>query len=300
MLVCMYVFYFCMCLLYVFCTRVCVCVCVCACACVFACLVVWMCPLLRDFLLVTVCVLSCSCCSCPPQVLDLSLEGGSSTQFWRRVDETSWLKHMRTIFESISIVVDSVQKGAPVLVHCSDGWDRCYLLRLLTAFPFSLSILFVVERVGVQCDLRPCVISRPIRTSQVCAAAELCLDPYYRTIEGFCVLVEKEWLSFGHMFQTRAGESSGSCIHSLCSRDSPGDLMRFKVFCPYAMLLSSVLAHGQKDWFQSKASPIFQQFIDLVWQIKQQYPSSFEVGFFLHHSMAVLVVFRTFSFFHRV
>ena len=56
-------------------------------------------------------------------------------------------------------------RSVPVLVHCSHGWDR---------------------------------------TAQVCSTAEMFLDPYYRTIDGFRALVEKEWLSFGHPFQIRS------------------------------------------------------------------------------------------------
>ena len=52
--------------------------------------------------------------------------------------------------------------GVSVLVHCSDGWDR---------------------------------------TAQICGLTQLLLDPYFRTLQGFAVLIEKEWCAFGFKFQ---------------------------------------------------------------------------------------------------
>uniref|UniRef100_A0A0K0DRE0 Myotubularin phosphatase domain-containing protein n=1 Tax=Angiostrongylus cantonensis TaxID=6313 RepID=A0A0K0DRE0_ANGCA len=47
-------------------------------------------------------------------------------------------------------------------------------------------------------------------TCQLMSLAELMLDPYYRTIEGFQMLIEKEWLAFGHRFSHRANHTISS------------------------------------------------------------------------------------------
>lgn len=62
-----------------------------------------------------------------------------------QLENTRWLVHMAGLMKSAATVVAAVERdGRPVLVHCSDGWDR---------------------------------------TPQIVALAELMLDPYYRTIE---------------------------------------------------------------------------------------------------------------------
>jgi hypothetical protein len=73
-------------------------------------------------------------------------------------------------------------------------------------------------------------------TTQVVSLSQLMMDPYYRTMEGFQILVQKEWLAFGHPFATRHG------CHS----------------------------------YSSDSSPVFLQWVDCVWQISQQCPSAFE------------------------
>ena len=81
--------------------------------------------------------------------------------------KSNWLKHISNMLDGASLIARQVGiHHSHVLIHCSDGWDR---------------------------------------TSQLSALSQLCLDPYYRTMEGFMVLVEKDFVSFGHMFKHRSG-----------------------------------------------------------------------------------------------
>ena len=83
---------------------------------------------------------------------------------------SGWLKHIGIILQGTSVIINTIHLNhSHVILHCSDGWDR---------------------------------------TPQLTSLAQLCLDPYFRTIEGFIILIEKEWMSFGHMFGIRSGHTS--------------------------------------------------------------------------------------------
>ncbi|XP_028414311.1 myotubularin-related protein 13-like isoform X2 [Dendronephthya gigantea] len=112
--------------------------------------------------------------------------------------ETQWLSQISELLETTSLVITAMSAD-------------------------KLSVLISYE---YGCD----------RTAQLSSLSQLLLDPHYRTIDGFQILIQKEWLSFGHMFAER-------CI-------SP----------------KSDEGHG----------PIFLQWLDCVWQLLNQFPYSFE------------------------
>ncbi|XP_064636835.1 myotubularin-related protein 2-like isoform X2 [Lineus longissimus] len=117
------------------------------------------------------------------------------------IESTHWLEHIKQILAGAVRIADKVESNkTSVLIHCSDGWDR---------------------------------------SAQLSALALVMLDPYYRTLKGFEVLIEKEWLSFGHKFQQRVG-------------------------------------HGEDKHSDADRSPVFLQFVDCVWQMTRQFPNAFE------------------------
>ncbi len=65
------------------------------------------------------------------------------------------------------------------------------------------------------------------------------LDSYYRTIEGFQILVQREWIAFGHKFGDRCG-------HGVGANDT------------------------------NERSPVFLQWLDCIYQLFIQNPVAFE------------------------
>ena len=131
----------------------------------------------------------------------LSDKINDNNKFWASVDNTGWFTFIYLLLKNAYEISELIQDNNSVLIHCSDGWDR---------------------------------------TSQLSALTQILLDPFYRTINGFAVLVEKDWLSFGHQFALRNG---------LMKKPGGGD---------------------------DQASPIFLQFLDAVHQLLLQNPNSFE------------------------
>ena len=123
---------------------------------------------------------------------------------WAKLASHSWYMHLASVLTGAveTVLAMRVYKQS-VFVHCSDGWDR---------------------------------------TAQICSLAQLLMDPYFRTLEGFCCLIEKEWCNFGHKFAERTGSAP----------------------------------QHRENFRDKERSPIFLQFIDACYQIITQFPTDFE------------------------
>ncbi|CAF0878280.1 unnamed protein product [Adineta ricciae] len=128
------------------------------------------------------------------------MKNPTMNQYLSALDDSFWLQHIKAVLDAAILITRAIEiEKKNVLIHCSDGWDR---------------------------------------TAQCCSLSSLLLCPYYRSIHGFRMLIEKEWLSFGHKFSDRCGHTTTS--------DS------------------------------KEQSPIFLQFLEAVWQLSQIYPTAFE------------------------
>lgn len=126
-------------------------------------------------------------------------KGLSVNDFYSGLESSGWLRHIKAVMDAAIFLAKAIMvENASVLVHCSDGWDR---------------------------------------TSQVCSLGSLLLDSYYRTVKGFMVLIEKDWISFGHKFSERCGHLDGD---------------------------------------PKEVSPVFTQFLECVWHLTEQFPQDFE------------------------
>ncbi|BEJ12617.1 hypothetical protein CspHIS471_0210770 [Cutaneotrichosporon sp. HIS471] len=160
-----------------------------------------------------------------------------------KLRRSGWLKHLTAILDGSVMIVKNIHiNSSHVLIHCSDGWDR---------------------------------------TSQLSAVAQLCLDPYYRTLDGFRVLVEKDWLAFGHMFMHRSGHLSSAKLFTATPDNIDGvDDESDDDFGIAVKGAQAFFASMSKQFTSSshlkEISPVFHQFLDCVRQIQYQFPDRFE------------------------
>lgn len=146
---------------------------------------------------------------------------------------SGWLRHLSAIMDGTLLIVRNIHiNSSHVLIHCSDGWDR---------------------------------------TAQLSSLAQLCLDPFYRTIKGFQILIEKDWLSFGHRFLDRCGHLSSEKFFITATDVSSGGGTE----AAHAFLTSVQNKLGGQGHLK-ETSPVFHQFLECVRQIQRQYPDRFE------------------------
>ena len=183
---------------------------------------------------------------------------------------SNWLKYTKLLLSSTETLLKSIIfNHSNLLIHCSDGWDR---------------------------------------TTQISSLVQLCLDPYFRTFEGFMVLIEKDWLSFGYKFLERSGHLSSDVIFhdnttgfnnlSLFSNNNnsqsnnlesssalfDSDDTRLPRIDGLKHFSSNNIVNKVSGHFRRKkghrslkfSSPVFQQFLDSVYQLIIQNPNEFE------------------------
>lgn len=126
----------------------------------------------------------------------------SEANYFAKLDSSGWLYHVSKILSASRLIAEKMYlECSSVLVHCSDGWDR---------------------------------------TAQLTSTAQILMDPYYRSLDGLFVVVEKEWCAFGHKFHHRFGHLEGPSVKT------------------------------------DERSPVFIQWLDVLHNLLEQFPTIFE------------------------
>ena len=148
-------------------------------------------------------------------------------------------------------VVNDGHAPSPVLVHCSDGWDR---------------------------------------TTQVITLAELMLDPYYRTLQVGALYIAVQSVRFRGCVGGCVGGERGEIHYSFPSLLPPINIeivgdncsllpQGFKVLVErewvgFGHRFSDRCGHTSED--MNQRSPIFLQWLDCVYQLLRQHPCDFQ------------------------
>lgn len=143
-------------------------------------------------------------------------------RFYTLLDKSCWLFYVSLCLKYSNEAATKMRNRETVVLQESEGRDMC------------------------------CVIS---------SLTQILLDPYYRTLNGFQALIQKDWVSLGHPFSDRLGHVINSDT--------------------------------------TEQSPLFLLFLDCTWQLIQQFPEEFEYSETFLTTIwdsAFLPLFDTFQF----
>ncbi|CAD5213377.1 unnamed protein product [Bursaphelenchus okinawaensis] len=148
------------------------------------------------------------------------------------------IENIHVMRQSQQKLLDSCQKQLSVTEYLKAIDSAGWLKHLKALFDCGK---FIADSLAIG---NPCVVHCSDgwdRTSQTVSIAQILLDPFYQTIKGFQTLIDKDWLGFGFKFDDRCG-------HITTGNDESA----------------------------KEISPIFTQFIDVIYQIMRVEPYVFE------------------------